>query len=74
LALKAEAAIADVKIAVPSVNVVFLLLDLMSFQSIRKAAERVKSESSRLDLLINNAGILIATDSFIPHTDLGIKV
>ncbi|KAL8859827.1 MAG: hypothetical protein Q9178_003660 [Gyalolechia marmorata] len=55
---KAEAAIEEVKNAVPSANVTYLKLDLCSFKSIWAAAQEFKSQSSRLDILLNNAGIM----------------
>ena len=39
-------------------NVEFLELDLNSLASVKKAAEQVLSECDRLDVLINNAGIM----------------
>lgn len=42
----------------PSANITHLPLDLSSFQSISAAASQVKSESKRLDILMNNAGIM----------------
>lgn len=39
-------------------NITFLSLDLASLESVLKAAEQVIAESDRLDLLINNAGIM----------------
>jgi NAD(P)-dependent dehydrogenase (short-subunit alcohol dehydrogenase family) len=53
---KAEAAIADIKAATPDARVSFLQLDLMSFESIKKAADTFNAESDRLDVLMNNAG------------------
>ncbi|KAL8850222.1 MAG: hypothetical protein Q9221_004821 [Calogaya cf. arnoldii] len=55
---KAEAAIEEVKSAVPSANISYLRLDLCSFKSISAAAEEFKSQSPRLDILMNNAGIM----------------
>ncbi|KAL8644536.1 MAG: hypothetical protein Q9226_007713 [Calogaya cf. arnoldii] len=55
---KAEAAIEEVKSAVPSANISYLNLDLGSFKSISAAAEEFKSHSPRLDILMNNAGIM----------------
>lgn len=56
---KAEAAIAEIKAAVPSANVSFLQLDLASFASVKKAADAFNGRSDRLDLLINNAGVMM---------------
>ncbi|KIY48186.1 retinol dehydrogenase 12 [Fistulina hepatica ATCC 64428] len=55
---KAEQAIADIKKDVPDVRITYLPLDLTSFASIKKAADLFLAQSSRLDLLINNAGIM----------------
>lgn len=55
---KAQAAIEDIKRAVPDGNVSYLKLDLNSFASIKNAADEFKTRASRLDLLINNAGIM----------------
>ena len=55
---KGEAAVASVKKAVPQACVTYLPLDLASFESIRSAAETFGSQSDRLDVLINNAGVM----------------
>ncbi|EGP92332.1 unnamed protein product [Zymoseptoria tritici ST99CH_3D1] len=55
---KAHAAIEEIKNAVPSGNVSFIQLDLTSLQSVKEAAEDFHKRSDRLDLLINNAGIM----------------
>ena len=55
---KAEAAIKDIKKAVPNGNVSYLKLDLSSLASVKQAADEFKSRSDRLDILINNAGIM----------------
>ncbi|KAK5132226.1 hypothetical protein LTR08_009286 [Meristemomyces frigidus] len=57
-ASKAEAAIDEITKAVPGSNVTFLQLDLTSFASIKKAADDFTARSKRLDMLINNAGIM----------------
>lgn len=54
---KAEAAIEDIKKAVPNGNISYLKLDLTSFASVKDAAEEFKRRSDRLDVLINNAGV-----------------
>lgn len=61
---KAEAAIEDIKKATPGAHVTYLSLDLMSFDSIKKAADEFKSKSSRLDVLMNNAGIMATPLAF----------
>lgn len=55
---KAEAAISEVQAEVPNAKISFLPLDLTSFSSIGEAAKKFQSESSRLDILMNNAGIM----------------
>lgn len=57
-ASKAEEAIAEIKKAVPNGKVSFLQLDLTSFAAIKKAADEFKGRSDRLDVLVNNAGIM----------------
>ncbi|TVY38782.1 putative oxidoreductase [Lachnellula subtilissima] len=55
---KGNEAVADVKRQVPGVAVKLLELDLSSFDSIKKAARTVLEESSRLDILMLNAGLM----------------
>ncbi|KAH7392670.1 retinol dehydrogenase 12 [Pyrenochaeta sp. MPI-SDFR-AT-0127] len=58
-ASKARDAIADIKASVPNAcEIVHLSLDLTSFSSIAEAAATFKARESRLDILINNAGIM----------------
>ncbi|SLM40522.1 oxidoreductase [Lasallia pustulata] len=55
---KAQVAISEINEAVPSAKLTFLPLDLSSFRSIASAARDFTSQSSRLDVLLNNAGIM----------------
>lgn len=55
---KGEAAIADIKKAVPNANITLLELDLASFGSIAKAVKTFNAASDRLDVLMNNAGVM----------------
>ena len=55
---KAESAIADIKATVPNANVTFLELDLASLDSVKKAADTFNAKADRLDVLINNAGVM----------------
>ncbi|MCJ1397497.1 hypothetical protein MMC11_000690 [Xylographa trunciseda] len=57
-AAKAENAIKEIEAAVPGANISFLSLDLTSFASVAEAARSFTSQSQRLDVLINNAGIM----------------
>ncbi|KAL7773689.1 hypothetical protein CFE70_003655 [Pyrenophora teres f. teres 0-1] len=56
---KAREAITSIKSSVPNAcEIVHLPLDLTSFSSIASAASTFKSQETRLDILINNAGIM----------------
>ena len=55
---KAQSAIADIKETVPNANITFLQLDLASLESVKKAADTFNTTSDRLDVLINNAGVM----------------
>ncbi|XP_007244826.2 dehydrogenase/reductase SDR family member 13 [Astyanax mexicanus] len=55
---KAEAAISDIEKMTGSTNVAYMQLDLSSLKSVRSFAETYLKTESRLDLLINNAGLV----------------
>lgn len=55
---KYDTAMKDVLAAVPTAKVDFLELDLASFASIKHAADEVIANNDRLDILINNAGVV----------------
>ncbi|XP_066551815.1 dehydrogenase/reductase SDR family member 13-like [Amia ocellicauda] len=57
---RAEAAVLDIKKDSGSSAVVFMQLDLASLQSVRSFAETFLKTEPRLDLLINNAGVVDA--------------
>lgn len=57
-ATAAEKAIQDIRKEVPDAPIQFLHLDLTSFASISKAAQTFNQESERLDILMQNAGIV----------------
>jgi len=52
----------DVRRATGNYKVEFHQLDLSSFASIRKFAKEILEEESRVDILINNAGVLFPPD------------
>ena len=56
---RGKAAEAEVKERSKSDDVVFSKLDLSSLQSVREFSERTLEEDSRIDILINNAGVMI---------------
>ncbi|MDT5248235.1 MAG: hypothetical protein QOJ28_869, partial [Mycobacterium sp.] len=55
---KGNAAAAKITGTVPRADVKVQPLDLGSLQSVRTAAEELKAVYSRIDLLINNAGVM----------------
>lgn len=54
---KAQAAIGQIRQAVPAADIAFLPLDLADLASVRRAAERA-AEEPRLDVLLHNAGVM----------------
>ncbi len=58
-AQKGEAALQKIKEQNKNANVSVMILDLASLESIKKFAEEFNKKYSRLDLLINNAGVMI---------------
>ena len=55
-----EPAVADVMATTGNDGVHAIVLDLSSLTSVREAAERILSERDGLDLLINNAGVVLS--------------
>jgi NAD(P)-dependent dehydrogenase (short-subunit alcohol dehydrogenase family) len=47
-----------IKSIVPDARIEFLPIDLASLKSVKQAADSFNSSSSRLDVLMNNAGIM----------------
>ena len=56
-ASRAEAALQDLKQAVPQAQVQLMNLDLSSFDSIHNFAESFQAQYKQLDVLVNNAGL-----------------
>ncbi len=56
---KAEKALAKIKKEIPDVSVEIMQLDLASLDSVNKFAAEFKKKYDRLDLLVNNAGIMM---------------
>lgn len=66
---KAEQTKNEILVQVPAAKISWLLCDLSSLQSIKNCAEEYKTKHTKLDVLINNAGIwiteeLISKDGF----------
>jgi len=59
---KAQTMSKQLKVACPSVNVKVVELDLSSLQSIRQAAMQLDGMTERIDILINNAGVMGLSD------------
>jgi len=56
--VKAEEAISDIKKTVPNANIKFLEIDISSLASVKRGADAFLAQSDRLDILINNAGVM----------------
>ncbi|KAI8716847.1 hypothetical protein NCS52_00979200 [Fusarium sp. LHS14.1] len=60
---KADKAIQELRHADPTASdIVFLKLDLASFDSVKAAAAEFLSRETRLDILVNNAGIMMTPE------------
>src|SRR2546421_783119 len=57
---KAEAAEAAIRRVVPSASLEVARLDLADLSSVRTFSERFRADHHRLDLLVNNAGVMAA--------------
>jgi NAD(P)-dependent dehydrogenase (short-subunit alcohol dehydrogenase family) len=55
---KARAAVDDIRTSAPDASVEVVALDLASQASVRTAAERLLGAHRRIDLLVNNAGVM----------------
>jgi NAD(P)-dependent dehydrogenase (short-subunit alcohol dehydrogenase family) len=60
---KAEAAVASIRGGLPMANIEIVELDLASLASVGVAARAVHASEPRLDLLINNAGLMALDES-----------
>lgn len=57
---KAKAAVAEIKSSSESTKVDYVLVNLISQDSVRKAAEEIKTKCPKIDVLINNAGCYLS--------------
>ncbi len=57
---KAKSAVEEIKMASGNENVDFVQVDLISQQSVRKAAEQIKAKCPKIHVLINNAGCYLS--------------
>jgi NAD(P)-dependent dehydrogenase (short-subunit alcohol dehydrogenase family) len=60
---KGRTALATIVGAHPGANVTLLPLDVASLASVREAADRLRSDYDRIDLLVNNAGVMYTPQS-----------
>jgi NAD(P)-dependent dehydrogenase (short-subunit alcohol dehydrogenase family) len=60
---RAEEAIADIRRDLPDARVEFLCLDLADLEQLREFVSAFRERFDRLDLLINNAGVMIPPES-----------
>jgi NAD(P)-dependent dehydrogenase (short-subunit alcohol dehydrogenase family) len=56
---KGEAAVASIRDAVPGADIRFEAVDLASLTSIAALTDRLRRERSSLDVLVNNAGVMV---------------
>jgi len=56
---RADRAVQKIREEIPSAKLTFIRLDLASLESIREFADGFKSKYGRLDILLNNAGIML---------------
>jgi NAD(P)-dependent dehydrogenase (short-subunit alcohol dehydrogenase family) len=68
---KAERAVADIEAEIPDARLELRELDLASLVSVKAFAERVIGEHPRIDLLINNAGVMAIPQA---STDEGFEM
>ena len=61
---KAQEAIEKIKKEVPNADIHFLQLDLTELAAIRKSADDFLSHEKRLDILLNNAGVMATPYTF----------
>ena len=60
---KGEAAVDRIQAVHPQAQVSFSPLDLSDLESVQQFAERFRAANDRLDLLINNAGVMVPPES-----------
>lgn len=61
---RAKSAIAKIKEELPEAKVEFIYFDLTILSTAKKAASEFNAKEDRLDILINNAGIVECLDPY----------
>lgn len=69
---KGSQAVASLQVLAPKAQIEFLQLDLASLQSIDGFAQKLKARSTPIDILINNAGIMMPPQ--YEHTQDGFEM
>ena len=59
---KSRSAIKDIEENNPEANLTLFKLDLSSLKSVRQFAEQVIDQENRIDILINNAGVMFCPE------------
>lgn len=70
---KAQTVSKQLRAAYPSVNVEAVELDLSSLQSVRQAATQLDGMTERIDILINNAGVMGLPDRTLSEGSVEIQ-
>jgi NAD(P)-dependent dehydrogenase (short-subunit alcohol dehydrogenase family) len=70
---KAQAALAQIQVEIPHAPAEIMQLDLASLQSIHRFAEAFTEKYDRLDVLLNNAGIMMPPMSRYDTTEDGFE-
>jgi retinol dehydrogenase 12 len=63
---RGEAAIADIKQGVPGARLELVLADLYALADVRRAGAEIRNRIDRLDVLVNNAGLIHTTRELTP--------
>ena len=69
---RGEVAVADIVATVPDARLEVVRLDLASLDSVRDAADAVRAAHDRIDLLVNNAGVMY-TDRGVTHDGIELQ-
>ena len=59
--LKGEQAVKDIKTASNNQNISLIICDLSDIESVRQCADTFKKQYNHLDVLVNNAGVIVDT-------------
>ena len=59
---RAEKALQQLQTDVPEANFEWVACDLQSFDSVRQAADEIRSKYDKVDVLVNNAGVMALKD------------